>query len=62
MVKKSGSFFTIAIFAVGAVMVLSAACAAECFAIGAAEYSGMVVTGLGFMVGAGISAMTGGKK
>ena len=44
-------------FIAGLAMVFGAVAIAEFSAMGAAEYTGSVVTGLGLMTGAGISAM-----
>lgn len=53
------STITFLMFAGGAALVFAAVSAAECFCIGAAEYKGLCVTGLGLMAGSWISAMTG---
>lgn len=46
-----------AMFIAGLAMVFGAVAISEFSAMGAAEYTGSVVTGLGLMTGAGISAM-----
>lgn len=46
-----------AMFIAGLAMVFGAVTIAEFSVMGAAEYTGSVVTGLGLMSGAGISAM-----
>lgn len=57
--KRTGTFL---IFVIGALLVFGAVFTAELSVIGAAEYTGCAVTGLGLMTSAGISALMEDRK